>query len=87
MISYETNSAFSVGFPSSNSSFNIKFNEQSGSDTVPPYLGNYTITPKTSEQSMSTAGKKMLQDVTIKAVPYYETSNSKGKTVYIAMEV
>lgn len=54
---------------------------------APLYTGDYTVTPKTHSQTLDTENKKLLQDVTIKAVPYYETSNSKGKTVYIAMEV
>jgi len=51
------------------------------------YTGDYTVTPKTHSQVLDTANKKLLQDVTVKAVPYYETSNQRGKTVYIASEV
>lgn len=51
------------------------------------YTGDYTVTPKTQSQVLDTANKKLLQDVTVKAVPYYETSNQQGTTIYIASEV
>lgn len=56
---------------------------------VPGYYGEYTIIPKAyAEQTMETKGKRMLDDVTIKEVPYYEVSNDDGgETVYIANEV
>lgn len=57
-------------------------------DPVNTYDGDYIITPKAfEEQIMPTNGLLMLDDVTIKRVPYFETSNPMGKTVYIASEV
>ena len=53
-----------------------------------PYEGSYTITPKVEEQKMETKGKIMIDDVTVKSVPFFEVSNtSGGNTVYIASEV
>lgn len=53
-----------------------------------PYMGDYEITPKVDAQTMPTAQKLMTQDVTIKAIPYFNVSNnSGGSTVYIAKEV
>lgn len=53
-----------------------------------PYTGDYEITPKVEAQTMPTAQKLMAQDVTIKAIPFYNVSNnSGGSTVYIAKEV
>ena len=52
-----------------------------------PYLGEYEVTPKVDAQTMPCAGKKMLKDVDIKAIPFFETSNEAGTTVYIAAEV
>lgn len=52
-----------------------------------PYLGEYVVTPKVDAQTMSCAGKKMLKDVDIKAIPFFETPNDAGTTVYIAAEV
>lgn len=52
-----------------------------------PYLGEYEVTPKVDAQTMPCAGKKMLKDVDIKAIPFFETSNEAGTTVYIAAGV
>ena len=52
-----------------------------------PYLGEYEVTPKVDAQTMPCAGKKMLKDVDIKAIPFFETSNEAGTTVYIAAEI
>lgn len=53
-----------------------------------PYDGDYIVTPRVAEQVMPTKEKVMLEDVTIRGIPYYETSNlSGGNTVYIAKEV
>ena len=52
-----------------------------------PYSGEYEVTPKVDAQTMPCAGKKMLKDVDIKAIPFFETSNEAGTTVYIAAEV
>lgn len=53
-----------------------------------PYEGEYVVTPKVEAQTMPTKEKVMLEDVTIRAIPYFETSNtSGGNTVYIAKEI
>lgn len=52
------------------------------------YAGEYNVVPKAAEeQRLPCAGKKMEKDVTVQRVPYYETSNDTGITVYIASEV
>lgn len=52
------------------------------------YEGEYIVTPKVGEQKLPTAKKYLEDDVTITAIPFYETSNtSNGKTVYIAKEI
>lgn len=52
------------------------------------YTGEYEITPAIEAQILRTSQKLMKQDVTIKAIPYFETSNDfDGKTVYIGSEV
>ena len=59
-----------------------------GDDASPPYTGPYTVTPKVEAQTLETARKIMTDDVNIKAIPFFETSNNAGgETVYIAMEV
>lgn len=52
-----------------------------------PYTGSYTITPKVDEQTMATRNKLMKDNVTIKAIPYYETDNNLGTTIYIGSEL
>ena len=56
---------------------------------VPIYDGATEVTPKAhEEQVLATAGKLVLNDVTVYEVPYYETSNLfDGLTAYIASEV
>lgn len=59
-----------------------------GGSSVPVYTGTYEVTPKANtEQTLQTAGKQLLENVTVHEVPYYETSNISGTTVYIAQEV
>lgn len=52
------------------------------------YHGEYVVIPKADEiQQLPCAGKKMERDVTVQNVPFFETSNTAGTTVYIASEV
>lgn len=52
---------------------------------APAYTGEYVVTPLAHEQTvLETSGKRMVDDVTVREVPYYEVSNLTGKTVYIA---
>lgn len=64
----------------------INYHTEGGGSEVPTYEGAYTVTPKIHEQSLATKNKRMKADVTIKEIPYYETSNISGKTVYIGGE-
>lgn len=52
------------------------------------YDGPYEIIPKTEPQILSTREKTMMDDVTVREVPYFEVSNQfGGNTVYIAKEL
>lgn len=52
------------------------------------YTGNYEVTPQVLGQTIPTANRLMVRDVTIKDIPTYEVSNpSGGETFYIASEV
>ena len=52
------------------------------------YTGDYTTTPRArSEVVLQTQGYLMADNVVVLQVPYYETSNLTGETVYIASEV
>ena len=55
---------------------------------LPVYSGSYEATPTAAGFAMRTAGAYMEKDVTVNAIPYFETSNtSGGNTIYIASEV
>lgn len=47
------------------------------------YSGSYEVIPKTEAQILATTDKLMRDDVIVYAIPYYETSNVSGTTVYI----
>ena len=52
------------------------------------YEGPYTVTPKADAvQTLETRAKTMEDDVTVLAIPYYQTGNLYGDTVYIGSEV
>lgn len=51
------------------------------------YDGEYVVTPKSVEQTLPTNEKYMEDDVTVKKIPYYETSNLYGETVFIAGDI
>lgn len=50
---------------------------------APPYEGDYTVTPSAIEQTLTTRDKRMLDNVIVKSIPFIETSNDNGTTVYI----
>lgn len=52
------------------------------------YEGEYIVTPKVESQAIPTKSKVMLEDVTIKSIPFFNVGNtSGGSTVYIGNEV
>lgn len=87
---------FSVKFQEKNKLFDVGFSDTNEFDAtfgnvgytilsdIEIYNGSYEATPAVNEQSLLTAKKFMEDDVTIKAIPYYDTANtSGGNTVYI----
>ena len=56
---------------------------------ISKYDGAYVVTPMTdSEIALKTSQRYMTEDVVVKKIPYYETTNeSNGETVYIGSEV
>ena len=66
--------------------------ELNGNITLPKvikaenYEGDYNVIPKTYEQSLLTKNKHMKDNVLIHEIPYYETSNLTGTTIYIGGE-
>ena len=55
--------------------------------TPPAYKGDYNVTPTVSGETLQTKYKYMEEDLVLKPIPIYETTNnSGGLTVYIAKE-
>lgn len=52
------------------------------------YEGDYDVIPKAhTMQTLMTDGKYMEDNVRVHEIPYFETSNDSGVTVYIANEI
>lgn len=51
------------------------------------YNGSYDITPSVDSQTLATKDKLMSNNMVVEGIPYYETSNDYGYTVYIGSEV
>lgn len=48
------------------------------------YTGAYEVTPKTAAQTLETKNKRMKDNVSVLAIPYYEVGNaSDGETAII----
>lgn len=76
--------------PSFNASLGLPVIRENGIDIddADLYDGTYVVTPAANrDQILPTKNKILLEDVTVLKVPYYETSNISGNTVYIASEV
>lgn len=58
-------------------------------DASPIYNGEYNVTPLAFEETvLLTKDTKLIENIVVKEIPYYETSNpSGGNTVYIAGQV
>ena len=57
-------------------------------DTYPVYDGQTEVIPKANEETiLNTMQKVVPADITVREVPYFETSNTSGMTAYIASEV
>lgn len=53
----------------------------------PTYSGENVVYPKAFRDTiLETSGHKLNNDIVVKEVPYFETSNQNGTTVYIAKE-
>lgn len=59
---------------------NTKFSEYLDvhGQMLPDYDGAYVVIPSVIDQTLPTNGKSMRDDMTVTAVPYYETSNDAG---------
>ena len=88
----ELSPSFRVSFSEATHSLSASFGEVIVTE-IPPqgievYKGEYAVTPKVEAQSLETANKLLKQNVAIRAIPFYETTNnSGGMTAYIGSEV
>ena len=77
---------YNIGLDESNS-YNVTLDESIVINVitdVPKYEGDYIVTPRAHEEVvLDTDNKLMTDDVTVLEIPYYETSNLSGTTVYI----
>ena len=65
-----------------------EFQEISIIDEIEAYDGPYVVTPAIDSQVLPTSQKRMTDNMTVKAIPYFQTSNPQmGETVYIGSEV
>ena len=65
-----------------------EFQEISVIDEIETYDGPYVVTPAIDSQVLPTSQKRMTDNMTVKAIPYFQTSNPQmGETVYIGSEV
>lgn len=91
IVFHEDAKTFVADFASSNRSFGGNFGEiQTVTEFVggEPYAGDYEITPRTEEQIIPTKAKVMVEDMTVKSIPFFNVGNtSGGSTVYIGSEV
>lgn len=79
----EVDSALSVSFAPQCATIGANFGEilkVGNAEDCPVYDGNYAVTPAVTEQTLKTAQKKMVADVKIKKIPYFEVSNNSGGT-------
>jgi len=49
-----------------------------GEPEYPHYSGGTTVTPSVEDQILSTRRKVVMDDITVSAIPYHETSNTSG---------
>ena len=47
-------------------------------ESVPIYEGPYESVPSVKEQILTTKRKLMINDITIRKIPYFEVSNTSG---------
>lgn len=70
-----------------NSINNIIGNIGIGGVEYPDYSGEYEITPQVESQTLQTKNRILRENMQVKEIPYYETSNLYGETIYIGSEV
>ena len=93
IITYEDNSAVSVHTKDTEQTALVTVGRETESvkayaGSVLPssanvYDGVYNVTPSLYAQELQTSHKLLERNVVVERIPYYETSNEHGTTVYI----
>lgn len=80
---------FDVGMSIGDGSFSPAFDSiQPLTQDAEAYQGPYDVTPSVRRQHLETKDRLMRDDVTIREIPYFETSNDEGgNTIYIGKEL
>lgn len=83
---------FPVIFCENDLSFDIEFDEVIRYEVlvgdIEVYDGDYTVVPTVDGEVLETAKRYMEEDLTIKAIPYFNVGNTAGgSTVYIGKEL
>lgn len=92
LVIKESDAQFGLRLVEDNLHLSMDFGEvQRMQEVISPdgevYDGSYDVVPKVEQQVLPTAQKIMKDDVTVRAIPVYEVSNTAGGiTVYIAKE-
>lgn len=85
-VKFEKQDYFNVDFKS-NKQFNMNFGaifEVPVEVTSDIYEGITSVTPKPYEKTiLQTKDKKVLENITVEKIPYFETSNNTGTTIFI----
>lgn len=63
--------------------FEVSVEEGKGGVLVPPYEGDYVVTPSKDTQTLLTGNKKMLDNLTVKPIPVRTEKNQGGGTTVI----
>lgn len=87
----ELDKSIDVDFGSKENNLGVSFGEiQHVTEYVggKEYKGDYVAIPTTKEQVFQTKGMVLVDNMTVKEIPFFNVSNtSGGNTVYIASEV
>lgn len=79
---------FETGFGSDAAGFDADFGQVGKVPASEVYDGPYEITPEVVAQEIPTAEKFLEENMTVKAIPFYDVGNtSGGRTVYIGKEL
>ena len=79
-----TGATFTAAFLVGSEAIKTDFGEVIEVDrSVEYYDGPYEVTPAAEDQKLLTKNLHMRDDVTVEEIPYTETSNEYGITVYI----